>query len=314
MIGNRKSPGPERGAQVRQTGFVYAFRYGDGDHVKIGRTRDLTKRTNSLQGAHHNRLVVAASIEHEDYVAGEKYIHGLLVSRRAQEPGSSSREHFAVKDRELAEAFELTGTYLDVQLPQERQLKEHGYEALQAGESILPATDEDRQVKDSLGEVRARQAQLQPEFDRLDAEVEEVLGRQAPKRARLNGERAKLDAEERRLVTCTKLAIGPAAGIDGVASWESVADRSPQFDEESFRAAEPKLFEAYRRNAVDRTRLKLEQRAVYEAYRVVKTHREFRWVDDDNRSGDTDASEVPSGRWRRVVPRTMRKQIGLRKR
>jgi hypothetical protein len=51
------------------SGFVYAYRYGDGDHVKIGKSNDLNKRRRTLQGAHHNPLVLVDSIEHDDYQA-----------------------------------------------------------------------------------------------------------------------------------------------------------------------------------------------------------------------------------------------------
>jgi hypothetical protein len=265
---------------------VYAFRNGEGDHVKIGKTRNLKQRVKSLQVGHHNPLVLADCIEHEDYEEGEKHIHKLLESRRVRQPGNGSREHFLVNDVDLAEAFANTRTYLDVELPRERQVEK--YEVLQAGTDILPATDEDLQVKDRLRELRAARAQLQPKKQRLDDEIREVQQRQRPERELLDRRLGELDAEEERLMTSVKLAIGPAAGIDGVASWESVHDPRRSFDEESLRANDPELFEEYR-TIFDKGRFRREQPLVHESYMRVTTHREFLWVDDDNPASDTDA-------------------------
>jgi hypothetical protein len=245
---------------VLTTGFVYALRNGDGDHVKIGKTRNLKQRAKSLQVGHHKPLVFADCIEHEDYEEGEKHIHKLLKSRRVRQPGRGPREHFLVNDAELAEAFAKTRTYLDVELPRERQVEK--YEVLQAGKDILPATDEDLRVKDRVRELRVA-------------------------RAHLNRQLGELDAEEKRLMTSVKLAIGPAGGIDGVASWESVAGRR-RFDEESLKANDPEVFEAYL-TAFDKSRFKQEQPGLHESYMRVTTHREFLWVDDDNPGSDTDA-------------------------
>jgi hypothetical protein len=120
-------------------GYVYAFRYGDGDHVKIGKTNDLTKRRNSLQVAHHNALVLVDSIEHDDNEEGEKYLHRRMAPRRVRGGGAGSREHFLVGDAELAEAFRETRRFLDFELPRPRKLPE--YEAQEPGEEMLPATE-----------------------------------------------------------------------------------------------------------------------------------------------------------------------------
>jgi hypothetical protein len=273
------------------TGFVYAYRYGDGDHVKIGKTNDLNKRRQALQGAHHNRLVLAESIEHDDYEQGEKYIHRLLADRRVQGAGAGSREHFLVSDAGLAEAFGETRRYLDYELPRERQLPR--YEALEAGEDILPATQQTLDVKSRSGEVRKTRAGLQAELDRLDDEAhrayEQVYRRQRSERERLDRLIHELDVEEADLETTIKLAIGPAAGIDGVATWKSVPGRR-RFDPESVKADNPELFEAYR-TAFDRTRFKKEQpAAVYDAYMRVTTHREFEWINGVDPGTDERAS------------------------
>ncbi len=83
--------------------------------------------------------------------------------------------------------------------------------------------------------------------------------RQSAERERLNRLFQEVDAEEDRLVTIVKLAIGPAAGIDGVATWESVADNSRHFDQEWLKADAPDLFETYR-TAFDGARFRREQR------------------------------------------------------
>ena len=273
------------------TGFVYAYRYGDGDHVKIGKTNDLNKRRQALQGAHHNCLVLAESIEHDDCQEGEKYIHRLLADRRVQGVGAGSREHFLVPDAELAEAFEETRRYLDYELPRERQLPK--YEALEAGEDILPATQDLLEVKSRSGEVRKTRADLQTELDRLNEEAnqayQQVYWRQGSARERLDRLIHELDVEEADLATTIKLAIGPAAGIDGVATWKSVRDRNRRFDSEWVKADDPELFEAYR-TAFDKSRFRKEQPAVYEAHMRVTTHREFEWINEVDPGTDERAS------------------------
>ncbi len=259
------------------SGFVYAYRYGDGDHVKIGKTKDLSKRRQALQGAHHNPLVLVDSLEHDDYQEGERYIHQLLKSRRVKARGAGSREHFLVAGPELAEAFEETRNYLDRDLPRQRELAK--YELLEASEDILPATEDMVQVKELLGELNAKRARLQPEWDRLDDEVRELQEKQWAERERLNRGFAELDAEEQRLMTTIKLAIGPAAGIDGVATWKSVRDRNRRFDPEWLKADDPELFEAYR-TAFDTARFRKEQPTALEAHMRVTTHREFEWTSE----------------------------------
>ena len=52
--------------------------------------------------------------------------------------------------------------------------------------------------------------------------------------------------EEAGHETTIKLMIGPAAGINGVATWKSVRDRNRRFDPEWLKSDEPDLFDAYR--------------------------------------------------------------------
>jgi hypothetical protein len=126
-----------------------------------------------------------------------------------------------------------------------------------------------------------------PELNRLDNELREVEKRQAPERELMHRQLTELAAEEDRLMTSIQLAIGPAAGIDGVASWQSVANRR-RFDEESLRVAEPSLFEAYR-TKFDQSRFREEHPATYKAHMRATTCRKFRWIDDD----DTASLEAP---------------------
>jgi hypothetical protein len=210
----------------QRSGFVYAYRYGDNDHVKIGKTKNLDKRRNALQVAHHNPLVLADVIEHPDYGEGEKYLHKRLAARRVRDAGASSREHFFVPDAELAEAFKETRRYLEFELPRQRELPK--YEALEASEDILPATEEMQGVKHRSAEVRATHARLQAERDRLDDEAQkayqQVYQRQRAERERLDRLIYQADIEKAELETTIKLAIGGAGGIDGVA----IAARSAQ--------------------------------------------------------------------------------------
>lgn len=296
-----------RETEMVMTGFVYAYRYGDGDHVKIGKTKDLNTRRRGLQGAHHNRLMLAESIEHEDYAEGEKYLHRLLADRRVQ-AGAGSREHFVVTDAELAKAFKETRRYLDYELPRRRQLPR--YEALDAGENILPATAEMLELRSRSREVRNTRADRQAELDRLDEEAnkacERVLRRQSSERERLNREIHELDVEEAELQTTIKLAIGPAAGIDGVATWKSVRGRR-RFDAEWVKADNPELFEAYR-TSFDSARFRKEQPAVYDAHMRVTTHRQFEWITEMGQDTDEQAiglrqTERRSGRVRFNVVR-----------
>jgi DNA repair exonuclease SbcCD ATPase subunit len=259
------------------SGFVYAYRYGDGDHVKIGKTKDLNKRRRALQGAHHNPLVLMDSIEHDDYQEGEKYIHRLLAPPRVQAQGAGSREHFLVADSELAEAFEETRNYLDRDLPRQRELEK--YEHLEASEEVLQATEDMLQIKELLRELSEERARLQPELDRLDDEVLELQEKQSTARERLNRGFAELDTEEERLISRIKLAIGSAAGIDGVATWRSVRDRNRRFDPEWLKVDDPELFEAYR-TAFDTARFRKEQPAAHEAHMLVTMHRKFEWINE----------------------------------
>jgi T5orf172 domain len=304
MVVKGKGLGPE---DMVRAGVVYAFRYGDGDHAKIGKTSNLKQRSKSLQVAHHNPLVLAELIEHDDYKEGEKYIHKLLADRRVQRSGNGAREHFFVSDAELTEAFAQTRKYLDNELPREREVEK--YQALQAGDNVLPATDEDLEIKHRLQELRAARARVLPELNRLDNELKQVEERQAPKRELIRRELTELAAAEDRLMTSIKLAIGPAAGIDGVASWLSVANRR-RFDEESLRVAEPSLFEAYS-TKFDQSRFRQDHPATYEAHMLATTSRKFRWVDDDDTVSDADASGDPSPRWRRLATRTTRRHTRL---
>lgn len=263
------------------TGFLYAYRYGDGDHVKIGKTNDLEKRRNALQVAHHHPLVLADVIEHDDYEEGEKYIHQLLAHRRVQGERAGSREHFLADATELAEAFRDTRRYLDVELPRQREVPR--YEALEAGEDILPATEDMLGVKHRSAEVRATRSRLQQEKDRLDNDArrayQEVYQRQRAERERLDRLIHEVAVQEAELETMIKLAIGPAGGIDGVATWKSVRDRNRKFDPDWVKADDPELYDAYR-TAFDRPRFKVEQPATYEAHMRITTHREFKWVDE----------------------------------
>lgn len=270
---------PLRRKGVVMSGYVYAFRYGDGDHVKIGKSNDLTKRRNQLQVAHYNPVVLVQSIEDENYADGERYIHKLLGERRLRQAGErGSREHFLVTDDELELAFAKTRRYLREELPNLRRLQE--YEGLEASDEILPATDSILQIKHRLEELRSRRTQLLPERHRLDAELRAVAERQQVAREHVNSQIADLDAEEACLITAAKLAIGPARGIDGVATWESVADPRRHFDQDWLKGDTPDLYDRYR-TAFDAARFRKEQRDAYEAHMRVTKHREFRWVGEE---------------------------------
>jgi hypothetical protein len=293
----------EQDIGVIMKGFVYAYRYGDGDHVKIGKTNDLNRRRGALQGAHHHPLVLAELLEHHGYQEGERHIHRLLAARRVQGGGTGSREHFLVPDAELADAFEETRRYLDIELPRQRQLPK--YEALEAREDILAATPEVLEVWSRSGEVRNTRADRQAELDRLDEEAnkayERVWRRQWSERERLNREIHELDVEEADLQTTIKLAIGPAAGIEGVATWKSVGGRR-RFDAEWVKADDPELFETYR-TRFDSARFRQEQPAEYDAHMRVTMHREFEWVTEVDPATDKQAfrshqTERQSGRGR----------------
>lgn len=256
-------------------GFDYAFRYGDGDHVKVGKTNNLDKRRSSLQVAHHHPLELVECIEHVDYAEGEKYLHKLLAPWRVR---GGSREHFFVGDAELAEAFEETRRYLDVELPRLRQLPQ--FEALEAGEDIVPPTEDLLSIKHRRREVQAGRARAQAEMDRLEEEVREVCRpvwqRQRRDRERLTRLMHEADVEEAQLVTTVKLAIGPAAGIDGVATWRTVEGRH-YFDPESLKAADPDMFDRYR-TKFDPAHFKRDQgTAAYKAHMRARTYRVFQW-------------------------------------
>jgi hypothetical protein len=288
-----------------RTGFVYAYRYGDGDHVKVGKTNNLNKRRQALQGAHHNPLVLVDSIEHVDYAEGERYLHKLLETRQVKGVGVGAREHFLVPADELTEAFEETRRYLELELPRRRELPK--YEALEAGENMLPATEEMLEVKHRSEEVRATRARWQAQKDRLDDKARQawqlVIQQQWSERERLDRLIHEADVQEAELATTAKLVIGTAAGIDGIATWKSVRYGNRRFDPEGLKADEPELFDAYR-TAFDAARFKRDHPALHEAHLIVKKRREFEWVDEAVPDTDNNTSGIAMPRWRQAIART----------
>lgn len=129
---------------------------------------------------------------------------------------------------------------------------------------MLGPTDEVRSAFVRLLEIRLERQRLEPEKQRLKRE-----------QARLGKLYDDLTTEEHALESMVKLAIGPAKGIDGVATWQTVDGRR-RFDPDWLKADQPELFEAYR-TAFDGSRFRKERLQDYSAHMRVTRVRLFHW-------------------------------------
>jgi hypothetical protein len=229
-------------------GYVYAFRHGHEDEFKFGQTTNLEQRRKTLQTGCPKPLALFDYIETDDYKDGEKFILRRLAHKRL------TGEFCAVTADEAREAMEACRTYLKNELPRWRE-EDHEVDELstiESGPEMLPTSEDVLEKYRQLLRLRAEKNLRKIEIDRL--EVEEV-----------------------RLETAIKLAIGPAKGIEGVATWET-GDSRRTFNSDTLKAVNPRLYEMYL-TKFDRTRFRLERPDEYASCQHTTRIRHFRLVE-----------------------------------
>jgi hypothetical protein len=186
--------------------YVYILRNGNENLFKIGKSDNVEDRMRSLATG-NPRLSVFDTIETEDDDEWEGYLHKRLRSKRSR--GSSAQEF-----------FEITPDALNVILTEARE--------------FLPKFLETREAAEILREEKSIDRIVTPSSE--DAAIYERLLQAREQEDRWHYERLHL---ENRL----KLAIGTAAGLEGMISWKTRTKQ--KFDQTSFRTAHPTLYEQY---------------------------------------------------------------------
>jgi Meiotically up-regulated gene 113 len=230
-------------------GYVYAFRHGRNDEFKFGRTTNLERRRKTLQTGCPKPLTVFDFIETDEGPAGEKFLLRRLASKQL------IGEIFAVTANEASDAMQACQQFLENELPRLKEEKDRIAELsmVESGPEMLPASQDVLEKYKRLIELRADQKAKRIEIGAIEAEVE-------------------------RLEMAIKLAIGTAAGIDGVATWETGASRR-SFNAEALKAANPEEYELYL-TKFDQTRFKLEQPDEYASYQETARVHKFLLIDD----------------------------------
>jgi hypothetical protein len=148
-------------------------------------------------------------IETEHDALCETYLHRRLRSHRLSD--GDAREFFAVAADELRDGIEDVREFLAEFVPKQQEAERLGKQP--SDDRLLQPGDREWEMWRRL--VAAREVEAVAKFDRA------------------------------RLETDLKLAIGTAAGIEGVATWRT---ETQQFDEAGFRRVEPELYETYRQD------------------------------------------------------------------
>jgi hypothetical protein len=240
-----------RGAYPDAVAYIYAFRHGDGQEFKIGRTANVEKRVKQLQTGNARSLTVFDVIETDYAKHGEAFLHERLAHK------CLIGENFALTPGEVKDAMGQARSFLE-QLPRRLELQNRVEElgTVESGNEMLPATPE-------LVEQRRRLLQIRAEKAQRMADLEDLA------------------REEERLEDSIKLAIGSARGIDGIATWRS-RDGRRRFDSELLKAADPQLYEAYVLQVpkFETTRFKADDPEKYASYQVIRRERAFELVMD----------------------------------
>lgn len=190
-------------------GFVYIFRSGTENLFKIGRTVDVKRRGRQLATGNPHPLTEFACIETEYASECEKYLHQRLRTKRSRR--SEAKEFFEIDPSELEQLL--------------RDADRH------VGDHVPVVRDADRLAKlESDGTMMEPEAPEREKYLRL-LEVREAEDGLAIERERLEAE--------------LKLAIGSAAGLDGIATWKSHVKR--ELDIEALKMDHPALYKEYER-------------------------------------------------------------------
>ena len=193
-------------------GFVYIFQSGTEHKFKIGLTRGETgARKKQLSTGNPNPLIDFDVIETEHCEACEQFLHKTLQSKKIS--GGHAQEFFAVEPGELQRVIQQARDYIC----------EYA--------RVHPEAERLKQTR-SNGELK------KPGNEEISIYREIVELREHEDRARLR----------RELLECRlKIAIGDAAGIEGIATWKS-GDRE-SFDQTAFKTAYPELYNSFKRSA-----------------------------------------------------------------
>jgi hypothetical protein len=194
---------------------VYILRSGEDDLFKIGRAADLEKRMKHLATGNPHPLTLYAEIETEHASDCEAYFHHRLQSKRSTR--SDATEFFEVDPAHLDELIDEVRVHNDEFLPR-RAAAEHLAEE-QNDDRMLEPGEVERGLYRRLLEVREQRDTLNFECVRLETEL--------------------------------KLAIGTAAGMEGIATWK--AHSMKRFDQEAFGVEYPDLYEAFKRESLARS-------------------------------------------------------------
>lgn len=195
---------------------VYALRHDKEDLFKIGRTRGVQTRIQDLATGNPHRLTLFDSIETDDACAVERFLLRSLESKRVGNGGG--RDFFAATPEEIRRAFNDARLYLEHDLPRKRQVA-----ALAAkesdGELLVEPDEHERQLHRELVAARQEKFLAEVRYELLENEL--------------------------------KLLIGTSPGFHGVATW--MTHTKTRFDEQSFKVAEPRLYEKFRHPFRQRT-------------------------------------------------------------
>jgi len=195
---------------------VYIRRSGNENLFKIGRTAndDVEDRIRKLSTGNPHRLTEIDIIETEDELEWEQYLHKMLRSKRSCE--SAAQEFFEVAPEVLKsvirEAREFLPEFLATRRAAERLADE------KSEDRIATPGDEQQAIYKELLEIREQEDKC------------------AYKRKHL----------ENKL----KLAIGTAAGLEGIATWKTRA--VSRLDQAAFREAQPELYRTYSKTSYER--------------------------------------------------------------
>jgi hypothetical protein len=187
--------------------YVYFLRSGLSNLFKVGRTNDLERRMKHLATGNPEPLTLFDYIETEDAATAEKYLHHRLRSHRSHR--SDAREFFAIDPDALAEIITDARAFLAEFIPSQREAARLGQQ--ESNGRILTPSDADWERYRALVAVR----------EALDG---------------LGLKRLELEAE-------TKIAIGLADGLDGIAKYRTQS--ITRFDLDAFRNVEPELYRQF---------------------------------------------------------------------
>ncbi|WP_067665957.1 GIY-YIG nuclease family protein [Nocardia miyunensis] len=213
QIGRSSPEGSTDAKELTTVGYIYAFRLGALEKFKIGQTTMTPeKRRSSLQTSCDQPLKLFDAIETDEHKALELHIKDVWGHRRSTEGGT---EIYHLTETEAAQLFSDCRTWVTEDLPKQRRTEE--LEAIEPDPTELPSDEQTRELRSQWIKLHDEEIRAKQEFDRAVAA------------------RARVETE-------LKLTIGTAAGIEGVATWETDV-KSRRISPDLVQAREPELFE-----------------------------------------------------------------------